>query len=67
VRSLLILKPMPLATAVRKILRGVERNKALIVFPFYAHVMWWLQRLHSTALQPLMRTMIAKVRAVREP
>ena len=67
VKRLQIFKPIPLETAVRKILRGVERNKALIVFPLYAHVMWWLQRLHSTALQPVMRDMIAKVRAVREP
>jgi len=64
-KGLLIQKPVPLDVAVRKILAGVERNKALIVFPLYAHVLWWLQRLHSTALQPLMRSMMAKVRSLR--
>jgi NAD(P)-dependent dehydrogenase (short-subunit alcohol dehydrogenase family) len=32
--------------AAAKILRGVERNAAIIVFPFYAKLLWWLYRLH---------------------
>jgi NAD(P)-dependent dehydrogenase (short-subunit alcohol dehydrogenase family) len=31
--------------AVRRILRGVERNRGLIVLPFYARFLWWLTRL----------------------
>jgi NAD(P)-dependent dehydrogenase (short-subunit alcohol dehydrogenase family) len=65
VKSLLLFKPMPLEAAVRKILRGVERNRALIVFPFYAHVLWWMQRVNASALQPLMRGLMARLRALR--
>jgi hypothetical protein len=32
--------------AARKVLRGVERNKPMIVFPFYAKLLWWLTRLN---------------------
>ncbi|HSG38226.1 MAG TPA: SDR family NAD(P)-dependent oxidoreductase [Thermoanaerobaculia bacterium] len=31
--------------AARTILQGVERNKAVLVFPFYARMLWWLTRL----------------------
>lgn len=31
--------------AARAVLRGVERNRAVIVFPFYARLLWWLTRL----------------------
>jgi NAD(P)-dependent dehydrogenase (short-subunit alcohol dehydrogenase family) len=34
------------AEAVGPILRGVERNRAVIVLPFYARMMWWLSRIH---------------------
>jgi len=45
VLSLLSFKMMEVGEAVRQILRGVERNRALIVLPFYARVLWWLARL----------------------
>jgi len=32
--------------AARKILDGVVRNRAIMVFPFSAHALWWLHRLH---------------------
>ena len=32
--------------AARAILRGVEKNQAVIVFPGYARLLWWLTRLH---------------------
>jgi NAD(P)-dependent dehydrogenase (short-subunit alcohol dehydrogenase family) len=35
------------AEAVGPILRGVERNRAIIVLPFYARFLWWLFRLHA--------------------
>lgn len=34
------------AEAVGPILRGVERNRAIIVLPFYARFLWWLFRIH---------------------
>lgn len=38
-------KFLPVDDAVRRILRGVERNRGLIVLPFYARLLWWLTRL----------------------
>ncbi|HEX3128170.1 MAG TPA: SDR family oxidoreductase [Thermoanaerobaculia bacterium] len=38
-------KFLPVDDAVRRILRGVERNQGLIVLPFYARLFWWLTRL----------------------
>ncbi|HEV2846670.1 MAG TPA: SDR family oxidoreductase [Thermoanaerobaculia bacterium] len=38
-------KFMDVDAAARAVLRGVERNKTVIVFPFYARLLWWLTRL----------------------
>lgn len=35
-----------LEQAVPALLRGVERNRAIVVLPFYARVLWWLFRIH---------------------
>src|SRR3954470_24661098 len=43
--ALIPFKFLDVDVAVRKILRGVERNQPLIVFPFYARLLWWLSRL----------------------
>jgi NAD(P)-dependent dehydrogenase (short-subunit alcohol dehydrogenase family) len=51
--------------AARKILRGVERNRSMIVFPFYARLAWWLVRLHPGALGGMHRRMLANLRASR--
>jgi NAD(P)-dependent dehydrogenase (short-subunit alcohol dehydrogenase family) len=50
--------PVRLVTApdaARAILRGVERNRAIIVFPFYARLLWWLTRIHPGSLRGLHR------------
>ncbi|HEX4497481.1 MAG TPA: SDR family oxidoreductase [Thermoanaerobaculia bacterium] len=46
VKSLIPFKFVDVDVAARKVLRGVERNKAMIVFPFYAKLLWWSTRLH---------------------
>lgn len=46
VRSNIPFKFVAVDDAARAVLRGVERNQAVIVFPFYARVLWWLTRLH---------------------
>ncbi len=56
---------VPAADAARRILRGVERNEAIIVFPFYAQLTWWLLRLHSGALGWLHQRTLAALRAGR--
>jgi NAD(P)-dependent dehydrogenase (short-subunit alcohol dehydrogenase family) len=51
--------------AARAILRGVERNEAIIVFPFYARLAWWLGRINPGILARFHRRTLAKLRAVR--
>jgi hypothetical protein len=36
--------------AVRKILRGVARNRARVVFPWEIRLLWWLDRLSPAAV-----------------
>jgi NAD(P)-dependent dehydrogenase (short-subunit alcohol dehydrogenase family) len=62
--------PFALMTAERaaaRILRGVARNEALIVFPFYARLLWWLGRINGALVAPLHRRMLTDFRAVRRP
>ena len=46
VKSLIPFKFVDVDVAARKVLRGVERNQPMIVFPFYAKLLWWLTRLN---------------------
>lgn len=56
---------VPAPEAARRILRGVERNEAIIVFPFYARLAWWLLRLNPSLLNGLRRRTLAQMRAMR--
>ena len=51
----------------RLILRGVENNEAIIVFPFYARLAWWLTRINPNILDRFHRKMLANLRAMRKP
>jgi NAD(P)-dependent dehydrogenase (short-subunit alcohol dehydrogenase family) len=51
--------------AARAILRGVRRNQAFIVFPFYARLVWRLYRLSPRLVGPLARKALADFRAAR--
>ncbi len=68
-REDMIAKAEPLSMnvnqAARKILRGVERNKQIINFPFSARLIWWLHRLHPSIPALLMRKGIKDFRAIR--
>jgi NAD(P)-dependent dehydrogenase (short-subunit alcohol dehydrogenase family) len=46
-------KMMDVTKAAKAILRGVERNKAIIVFPAHARLLWWLYRLNPSLLNPV--------------
>lgn len=48
--------------AAQLILKGVSRNKAFIVFPMFARVMWWLYRLSPNIIFPIGRKMIRSYR-----
>ena len=39
-------KPIGAGKAAQVILRGVARNKAIVVFPLYGRLVWWLRRLN---------------------
>lgn len=58
-------KLMNAREAARKILRGVERNRAIIVFPFYARFLWWLARINPSLLSPLSRKTVNDFRRTR--
>lgn len=61
--------PVRLVTApdaARAILRGVQRNQAIIVFPFYARLLWWLTRIYPGSLRRLHRKTLARLRAMRD-
>ncbi|MBV9745356.1 MAG: SDR family oxidoreductase [Acidobacteriia bacterium] len=53
------------AAAARVILRGVERNQRVIVFPFSARLLWWLYRVQPALLGPLDSWFINTLRAAR--
>ncbi len=44
-RERIPIKFLEVETAVKKILKGVEKNQAFIVFPFYVRFFWWVQRI----------------------
>jgi NAD(P)-dependent dehydrogenase (short-subunit alcohol dehydrogenase family) len=58
-------KKVPADVAASKILRGVERNVAVIVFPRYAQIFWWLYRLNSRFGTGAGRQMIRDFRKLR--
>ncbi len=58
-------KRMDVTKAAREILKGVERNKAIIVFPFHARFMWWLQRIHPNAMDLMNKEAIKGFRKIR--
>ena len=52
--------------AALKILNGVKKNQGVIIFPFYAKLLWWVNRLSSRLAAPLARKMIADFRKLRD-
>jgi NAD(P)-dependent dehydrogenase (short-subunit alcohol dehydrogenase family) len=53
------------ADAALRIIRGVEKNKPIINFPFSARILWWLHRLHPSILSPVMSKAVKDFRANR--
>jgi NAD(P)-dependent dehydrogenase (short-subunit alcohol dehydrogenase family) len=56
---------IPAENAARRILRGVERNQAVIVFPLNARIVWRLMRFCPWLLAPFQRVIRARLRSVR--
>jgi NAD(P)-dependent dehydrogenase (short-subunit alcohol dehydrogenase family) len=51
--------------AAQLILRGVQHNRGVIVFPFTARLFWWLYRLHPAILMPFKEKIIRDFRSLR--
>ncbi len=49
----------------RVILRGVERNRGIIVVTAFARINWWLYRLHPALIKPFNNTWVRTMRAHR--
>jgi hypothetical protein len=47
------------------ILRGVERNRRMIIFPLHARLLWWAHRIHPALLTPLESWFVKALRAAR--
>jgi hypothetical protein len=58
---------MPLAPAIERIIAGVERNEAMIVFPFHARFLWRLLRWLPALSAPLERKALRGFRTIRKP
>jgi NAD(P)-dependent dehydrogenase (short-subunit alcohol dehydrogenase family) len=57
--------PMDVGVAAKMILRGVERDRAIIVFPFYARLLTWLIRLNYAMIVPLGNKTVRDFREIR--
>jgi NAD(P)-dependent dehydrogenase (short-subunit alcohol dehydrogenase family) len=56
------LKLIGVEQAALRILKGVDRNRAILVFPWHARVLWWLYRLSPNVLFPIGRKMVRDFR-----
>ena len=54
-------------TAARRILVGVARNQPVIIFPWYARMLWWVYRMRATWLNALGFKLIRDLRRLRIP
>jgi NAD(P)-dependent dehydrogenase (short-subunit alcohol dehydrogenase family) len=55
--------PMDPDYAAARILKALARGKHIIVFPTYAHLWWWLDRLSPELLGPLRQVIVKRARA----
>jgi NAD(P)-dependent dehydrogenase (short-subunit alcohol dehydrogenase family) len=59
------MKMMDATDCARVILRGVERNKAIITDTALTRLLWWLYRLHPAVLGPFLQKGVSDMRALR--
>ncbi len=56
---------MEASQCARVILRGVERNKGIIVVTAFARLSWWLYRLHPALIKPFNNSWVRTIRTHR--
>ena len=59
------MKLMDATDCARVILRGVERNKAIITDTALTRLLWWLYRLNPAVLGPFLQKGVSDIRALR--
>jgi NAD(P)-dependent dehydrogenase (short-subunit alcohol dehydrogenase family) len=64
--SLIPFKLVPAERAAALALRGVAKNRARIVFPFYARLLWALHRISPRLLAPVVRRAVADFARLRD-
>ncbi len=47
------------------ILRGVAKNRKMIIFPFHARAFWWVQKLAPWLMDVINRSMVRKFRSMK--
>jgi NAD(P)-dependent dehydrogenase (short-subunit alcohol dehydrogenase family) len=58
-------RAMPLSKAVNIILKGIVRNRSMILFPAYVRWMWWTDRFFPLLLKPFFRYSLRQFRSLR--
>lgn len=56
-----------LEPAVRALLRGVARNRAVVTYPWYSDLAWWVHRLSQRLAYPMSRFVFGRVRSNHRP
>ena len=65
VASILMVPMLDVDKAARAILKGVRKNKGIIVFPLHAKLAWWTGRLCPCLLAPMGWYMMRRFRKIR--
>ncbi|GMU57216.1 MAG: putative oxidoreductase [Candidatus Xenobia bacterium] len=55
----------PLQPAVRALLRGIDRNLAVVTYPRHATFLWWLNRISPSLGQPLAEYLLKHILSAR--
>ncbi|MCE7873494.1 SDR family oxidoreductase [bacterium CPR1] len=55
----------PLQPAVRALLRGIDRNQAVVTYPRHATFLWWLNRFSPSLGQPLSVYLLKHIQSAR--
>ena len=63
--DILPFRMVPVHKAAEKILKGIERNDAVIIFPGYAKFIWWLHRINARLTARTSRRLITDFRKLR--
>ncbi len=65
-KSLIPFKMMKAEKAAKVTLKGVARNRAIIVFPFHARIFWSLYRIFPGIAAPISQKVMKDFRAIRQ-